>query len=82
MIKEYGVICLKALDLLGQKSESQTYVEDKSVRVANGLKFAVYDDMDSGQDQDPEVMVLVFKDNQAINTMVELNFYALEGKTK
>jgi len=27
-------------------------------------------------------MVLVFKDNQAINTMVELNFYALEGKTK
>jgi len=47
-------------------------VEDQSVMVPNGQKFAVHDD---------NIMVIVFKHNQGINTMVELNFYALEGKT-
>jgi len=47
-------------------------MEEQSVRVLNGMKFAVHDD---------KVMILVFKHTQGINTMVELNFYALEGKT-
>ena len=85
MVKEYGVICLKVKDLLQQTIYEETFkkdglvwhvdrtfMEEQSVRVLNGMKFAVHDD---------KVMILVFKHTQGINTMVELNFYALEGKT-